>query len=134
MYCLCVTDKVTTIAMQIPSLVLVATSTNALYTRQGKLQHLTLVNTPGARLDKDVSRLQLSGLDIGLVVKRYMEVRGQPEAKQIKGFSQPASRALYQQWVQFKLKDGTLYRQFESQDRGGSAKSIARRPNRRSFW
>ena len=50
-----------------------------------------------------------------------MESRGQPEAEQIKGFS-PASRALFQQWAQLKLKDGTLYRQFESQD--GSSRRL----------
>ena len=50
-----------------------------------------------------------------------MEGRGQPEAEQIKGFS-PASRALFQQWAQLKLKDGTLYCQFESQD--GSSRRL----------
>ena len=82
---------------------------------------VTPVYSPGARLDKDVSRLQLSDLEIGPVLKRYMEGRGQPEAEQIKGFS-PASRALFQQWAQLKLKDGTLYRQFESQD--GSSRRL----------
>ena len=82
---------------------------------------VTPVYSPGARLDKDVSRLQLSDLEIGPVLKRYMEGRGQPEAEQIKGFS-PASRALFQQWAQLKLKDGTLYRHFESQD--GSSRRL----------
>ena len=82
---------------------------------------MTPVYFPGARLDKDVSRLQLSDFEIGPVLKRYMEGRGQPEANQIKGFS-PASRALFQQWAQFKLKDGTLFRQFESQD--GSSRRL----------
>ena len=55
---------------------------------------MTPVVSPGAGLDKDMSRLQLSDLDIGLhvVLKRYMEGKCQPEADKIKGFS-PASRA-----------------------------------------
>ena len=68
-----------------------------------------------------MSRLQLSDLDIETVLKRYMEGRCRPEADQIKGFS-PASQALFQQWAQLKLKDGTLYRQFESQD--GSSRRL----------
>ena len=53
---------------------------------------VTPVFSPGARLDKDMSMLQLSDLDIGPVLKRYMEGWCQPEVDQITGFS-PASRA-----------------------------------------
>ena len=80
---------------------------------------VTPVVLPEAASDKDISNLQLQDHDIGPVLRRYKESAEQPEVEQTKGFS-PATRALFQQWTQLKLKEGILYRQFKSQDGSSS--------------
>ena len=70
---------------------------------------------PEAVSDMDVSSLQLQDKDIGPVLKRHKEGAKQPEVGQTKGFSS-ATRALFQQWMQLRLEEGVLYRQFENQD------------------
>ena len=80
---------------------------------------VTPVVLPEAVSDKDISSLQLQDHDIGPVLRRYKESAGQPEVEQTKGFGH-ATRALFQQWMQLQLKEGILYRQFESQDGSSS--------------